>query len=130
MIAGTLAAHGVCPTTAEKVFSVVSVEKCLAIMLSCGMYDASGTWIFDVGLPAKSGVSGFIYVIFPGRFGLAIWAPPLGKEGNSVRGVEFVTRLIHRLQLHPFGVSCQEAGLLFRNTKTHKLVQEAMLGQR
>lgn len=54
-----------------------------------------------VGLPAKSGVAGLIYVVIPHVMGLAVFSPPLDSHGNSVRGVEFCKRL---LQVYPFGI--------------------------
>jgi len=65
------------------------------------MYDASGEWSVQVGLPAKSGVAGLIYVIIPNRAGIAIVSPPLDDHGNSFRGVEFCRRL---LQSYPLGI--------------------------
>ena len=54
-ISGTLANGGVCPTTNDRVVSNNSVKDCLTLMYGCGMYDYSGQFAFEIGLPAKIG---------------------------------------------------------------------------
>ena len=100
VVAATLANGGVCPLTGERVFQAEYVKNCLALMLSCGMYDYSGEWGFVVGLPAKSGVSGSIMLVIPGVGGLALLSPKLDELGNSARGIEFSKRLAIRFGLH------------------------------
>jgi glutaminase len=65
----------------------------LALMLTAGMYERSGEWLYEIGLPGKSGVSGGIITIAPGKGGLATFSPPLDPAGNSVRG-QLVTKLL------------------------------------
>ena len=64
-------------------------------MLTAGLYERSGDWLYEVGLPAKSGVSGGIVTIAPGKGGLATFAPPLDPAGNSVRG-QLATKLLSK----------------------------------
>lgn len=99
--AATLAAGGVSPLTGKRCFSPVTTKSCLTLMFSCGMYDYSGEWCTKIGLPAKSGVSGVVYVVIPHVMGIAVFSPPLDSHGNSVRAVEFYKRL---LQKYKFGV--------------------------
>lgn len=102
IIAGTLANGGICPTTNDRVVSIDSVKDCLTLMYSCGMYDYSGQFAFEVGLPAKSGVSGCVLLVIPNMMGICIWSPLLDQQGNSVRGIEFCKQLTKRIDLHIF----------------------------
>ena len=102
IIAATLANGGVCPLTNERVLETKTVKDVLSIMNSCGMYDYSGEFAFNVGLPAKSGVSGAIMIIVPGIMGICTYAPPLDKYGNSSRGVEFCKKISQQYDLHYF----------------------------
>jgi len=89
VMAATLANGGVCPTTGERIFRTETVQHCLSLMSSCGMYDYSGEFAFTIGLPAKSGVSGALFIVVPNVMGMCIWSPPLDSRGNSVRGIAF-----------------------------------------
>jgi glutaminase len=101
-MAATLANGGVCPITERHVFSRQTVKHVLSLMLSCGMYDFSGEFAFQVGLPAKSGVSGALMIVVPGVAGFAVYSPRLGPKGNSVRGVEFARRLVEAFPWHVY----------------------------
>lgn len=87
MMAATLANRGIQPVTGEPAVKKEFVRDILALMFTCGMYDAAGRWAYNVGLPAKSGVSGGILAVVPGRMGLAVYSPPLDAHGHSVRGM-------------------------------------------
>ncbi len=102
VVAATLANGGVCPTNGERVLRTVHVQHCLSLMCSCGMYDFSGEFAFEVGLPAKSGVGGAILVAIPNVMGICVWSPRLDSHGNSVRGVEFCKHLTSTFNLHNF----------------------------
>jgi glutaminase len=100
--AASLANAGVCPLTDDPVFAVETVQSCLSLMSSCGMYDFSGEFAFTIGLPAKSGVSGALMVVIPGLMGICVWSPRLDEHGNSVRGIEFCRKLVAEYNLHAF----------------------------
>ncbi len=100
--AATLANAGVNPLSGEKIFDEQVVQHCLSLMLSCGMYDFSGEFAFKIGVPAKSGVSGALFIVIPNLMGISIWSPRLDKHGNSVRGVEFCERLIQQYAFHNY----------------------------
>jgi glutaminase len=105
MVAASLANGGICPTTNERIFTYQTVTSCLSLMMSCGMYDFSGKFAFQIGFPAKSGVSGVLCVVIPGVCGFATFSPRLDSLGNSVRGIDFCQRLAKSFPYHVF---CQE----------------------
>lgn len=100
----TLANGGVNPVTQKRILSNEIVQDCLSLMFACGMYDFSGQFAFKIGLPAKSGVSGGLFLVVPNQCGICIWSPRLDGIGNSVRGVEFCKRFVERTkrQYHIF----------------------------
>ena len=102
VIASTLANGGICPITNEKIVSTDAVQDCLTLMYGCGMYDYTGQFAFEVGLPAKSGVSGCILLVIPNKMGICIWSPPLDDQGNSFKGIEFCKRISKSMKLHIF----------------------------
>ncbi|MCF3136962.1 glutaminase A [Streptomyces olivochromogenes] len=101
-VASTLANGGVVPLSGDRVFSTDTVQKCLSLMSSCGMYDYSGEFAFTIGLPAKSGVSGALMLVVPQVMGIAIWSPRLDSLGNSVRGIEFCKQLVAKYNFHVY----------------------------
>jgi glutaminase len=102
VIAATLAGGGRNPVTGERVASPDTVRDVLSVMATAGMYDAAGDWLYDVGLPAKSGVAGGVIAVLPGRLGIGVFSPPLDDRGNSVRGVRVCEELSRSLDLHIF----------------------------
>lgn len=102
LMATTLANGGVNPVTGQQVVPGEVVGPVLSVMAMCGMYDAAGTWLVNVGLPAKSGVSGGILAVLPGQFGLGVYSAPLDPQGNSVRGLRACAALSADLGLHLF----------------------------
>ncbi len=66
-MAATLANSGVCPITGDRVLEPAITERVLSVMTTCGMYNAAGDWVTEVGLPAKSGVGGGIIAVLPGQ---------------------------------------------------------------
>jgi len=86
VMAATLADGGVNPITKERVVDAGVCHYVLAVMATAGLYDTSGDWLYDIGLPGKSGIGGGILAVSPGKGGLGTFAPPLDKAGNSVKG--------------------------------------------
>jgi glutaminase len=102
VMGATLADGGVNPVTKERVVDAERCKRILAVMATAGLYEQSGDWLYEVGLPGKSGVAGGIVTIAPGKGGLAVFSPPLDEAGNSVRG-QLVTRFLsERLGLNLF----------------------------
>lgn len=102
VMGATLAHNGVNPLTSRSALDPANVRRVLSVMSSCGMYDASGAWLYDVGMPAKSGVGGGVLAVLPGQFGLAVFSPRLDEHGNSVRGIGLVKAFSEEFQLHLF----------------------------
>jgi glutaminase len=100
IMAATLANHGVNPITGKQAIRGEYVESVLSVMGSCGMYDYAGEWIYKVGMPAKSGVSGGIIAVLPGQLGIGIFSPPLDARGNSVRGIQVCDAISRDFDLH------------------------------
>jgi glutaminase len=86
VMGATLADGGVNPITKEKVVDPIVCHYALAVMTIAGLYETSGDWLYDIGLPGKSGIGGGIVTVSPGKGGLGTFAPPLDKAGNSVKG--------------------------------------------
>jgi len=82
----TLADGGVNPLTKERVVDASVCHYALAVMATAGLYESSGDWLFDIGLPGKSGIGGGIVTVSPGKGGLGTFAAPLDSAGNSVKG--------------------------------------------
>ncbi|MFN8200491.1 MAG: glutaminase A [Nakamurella multipartita] len=105
LMAATLADSGVHPVSGDRVLDAGLNERVLSVMTTCGMYNAAGDWVTEVGLPAKSGVGGGILAVLPGQLGLAVFSPRLDEHGNSVRGVRSCRRISKDLELHFMHVS-------------------------
>ena len=101
-MAATLANGGVHPVTGVRALPSEHVERVLSVMASCGMYDYAGSWMYEVGMPAKSGVGGGIVAVLPGRFGIGVFSPRLDARGNSARGIEVCKRLSRDFGLNVF----------------------------
>ena len=86
VMGATLADGGVNPITKERVVDPSVCHYALAVMTTAGLYETSGDWLFDIGLPGKSGIGGGIVTVSPGKGGLGTFAPPLDAAGNSVKG--------------------------------------------
>ncbi len=102
VMGATLADGGVNPLTRERVVDAATCERVLAVMATAGLYETSGDWLFDVGLPGKSGVSGGIVTIAPGKGGMGTFAPRVDASGNSVKGQLTARYLSEQLGLNLF----------------------------
>ena len=95
VMGSTLADGGVNPLTHEQVVSAETCRHALAVMTTAGLYETSGDWLYDVGLPGKSGIGGGIVTVAPGKGGLGTFAPRLDEAGNSVKG-QLAARLLSK----------------------------------
>jgi glutaminase len=102
VMGATLANRGVNPMTGERVVVQGVCRRVLAVMATAGLYELSGEWLYEIGVPGKSGVSGGNVTISPGKGGLATFSPPLDAAGNSVRGQLVTKYLSERLGLNLF----------------------------
>ena len=103
VMGATLANGGVNPLSGERVIAPIECEHALAVMTTAGMYENSGDWLFDVGLPGKSGVGGGLITVAPGKGGFSAFSPPLDGAGNSVRGQLAARFFSYRLGMNLFG---------------------------
>jgi len=103
-MAATLANGGVNPVTKKKVVSPETVMYTLPVMATAGLYDDSGIWLFNSGLPAKSGVGGGLLAVCPGKFGIAVVSPPLDAAGNSVKAQKVIRYVVEQLKVNPYWV--------------------------
>jgi glutaminase len=109
VMAATLANNGVNPLTKTECISPDNLRNVLSILFTCGMYNYSGEWAFDVGLPAKSGICGGIILVIPGVMGVAIYSPRLDKRGNSIRGLKLSEELSNIFNLHIFAKTLKKS---------------------
>jgi glutaminase len=97
LMGATLADAGVQPRTGETVVPMEACRAALVAMTTAGLYETSGAWLQDIGLPGKSGIGGGMVTVAPGKGALGTFAPPLDAAGNSVRGravAEFLSRAL------------------------------------
>jgi glutaminase len=102
VMGATLADGGVNPLTKERVVDPIVCHYALAVMTTAGLYETSGDWLYDIGLPGKSGIGGGIVTVSPGKGGLGTFAPPLDGAGNSVKGQLVAKFLSQRLGMDLF----------------------------
>jgi glutaminase len=102
VMGATLADGGLNPLTKERVVDPSVCHYALAVMTTAGLYETSGDWLYDIGLPGKSGIGGGIVTVSPGKGGLGTFAPPLDSAGNSVKGQLVAKFLSQRLGMDLF----------------------------
>ncbi len=112
LLGATLANGGTNPLSGLRAMPEEYVRDVASVMLTCGMYDAAGQWFYDVGIPAKSGVSGGIVATIPERIGIAVYSPGLDAYGNSARGVAICRDLSTHFGLHMFTPSSSAVRVL------------------
>jgi glutaminase len=109
VMGATLADGGVNPLTNERLVDPEVCHYTLAVMATAGMYETSGDWLYDVGVPGKSGIGGGIVAVSPGKGALGTFAPPLDTEGNSVKGQLVAKFFAERLGMDLFASTPQVA---------------------
>ena len=110
MMGATLADGGTNPMTGARVVDPETAHATLAVMTVAGMYETSGDWLLDVGMPAKSGIGGGILTVSPGKGALGTFSPLLDAAGNSVRGTLAARRLARTLGLDVLASEVVETG--------------------
>jgi glutaminase len=110
VMGATLADGGVNPLTGERAIASATCRRVLPVLATAGLYERSGDWLYDVGLPGKSGVSGGLVTVSPGKGGVGTFSPPLDEAGNSVRGQRMTTYLSERLGLNLFASTARLEG--------------------
>lgn len=101
-IAYVLSNRGSNLKTGEKICSEEYAKYINAVMMTCGMYDGSGDFAVNVGVPAKSGVGGGIMAVVPGKMGIGLYSPSLDSKGNSIAGIKALEMLSEKLDLSIF----------------------------
>lgn len=127
VMAATLANRGINPVTGQRAIHEGYVSSMLSVMSSCGMYDYAGEWLYKVGMPAKSGVSGGVIAVLPGQLGIAVYSPRLDAQGNTVRGIRVCEAISRDLELHLFAspslgktsIRRKFTGVDLRSTRVH-----------
>jgi glutaminase len=102
VMGATLADGGVNPLTKQRVVDPMTCHYALAVMTTAGLYETSGDWLYDIGLPGKSGIGGGIVTVSPGKGDLGTFAPRLDSAGNSVKGQLVAKFLSQRLGMDLF----------------------------
>jgi glutaminase len=105
----TLANNGINTVTGQQVIKPAGIPHILSSMTMAGLYDGSGGWAWEVGLPVKSGVAGGILAVTPGRGAIAVFSPRLDEAGNSVRAQKVIDYVAEKLHMNLF--SPRSAGL-------------------
>ena len=126
LMAATLVNGGRQPCSGKQVIDAVICQHVLAVMVTAGLYETSGNWLYAKGLPGKSGVSGGMITVAPGKGRLATFSPPLDEAGNRVRGQLTARFLSERLGLNlfasrPEGSDCIKASTGIRRATVGSL---------
>jgi len=103
VMGATLANGGVNPVTGVRVIGAELIRPVLAVMITAGLYEKSGEWLYDVALPAKTGLGGGIVTVAPGLAGIGGFSPRIDAGANTVRGMRATAQLAADLGLGLFG---------------------------
>ena len=103
IMGATLANGGKNPLTDRRMLPAEHVPELLAIMATAGFYDESGEWMFNAGLPSKTGVGGGVVSVVPGQFAIAAFSPRLNAAGNSVRAMRAIRHIAGELGVGLYG---------------------------
>jgi glutaminase len=103
VMGATLSNGGVNPLTNRRLLPAEHVPELLAIMATAGFYDESGEWMFNAGLPSKTGVGGGIVSVVPGKMAIAAFSPRLNEAGNSVRDMRAIRQIAGELGVGLYG---------------------------
>lgn len=101
-IGAVLANNGIIPWSGERIIPGYVARIVKTIMVTCGLYDASGDFAVNIGIPSKSGVGGGILGAVPGRMGIGVIGPALDAKGNSAAGIKVLEELSRELDLSIF----------------------------
>ena len=97
-----LANDGVCTEDGKRYMSSRTARIAKTLMLTCGMYDGSGTFAIKVGIPTKSGVGGGLLCVSDKRAGIGVFGPALDAQGNSIAGCKLLREISNELRLNLF----------------------------
>lgn len=97
-----LANSGKIPHTGERITTENIAMIVKTFMVTCGMYNASGEFAINVGIPSKSGVGGGIMGSVPHKMGIGVYGPALDSKGNSIGGIEILSQLSKKFNLSIF----------------------------
>jgi glutaminase len=99
IMAATFANNGINPKTKKQIVDKKFIKYILGQMIGGGLYEYSDKWMIDIGIPAKSGVGGFIMAVVPGIMGICVVSPLLDEYGNSIKGIKTIEYLSKKLNL-------------------------------
>ncbi len=102
VMGSVLANRGINPISGKKIINATNPPYILSVMATAGLYDNTGEWLYETGTPAKSGVSGGILAVVPGKLAIGVFSPPLDGFGNSVRGQLAAASIIKDLGINPY----------------------------
>ena len=105
IMGATLANAGVNPLTGRRMLPAQHLPELLAIMATAGFYDESGAWMYNTGLPSKTGVGGGIVSVVPGTLAIAAFSPRLNQAGNSIRAQRAIRHIAGALGVGLFGAN-------------------------